>query len=329
MEETKKPTSRTVASAKKDNEIIIKISNSYIKVGETYEISSKRDGTAPDGMQDKETTKFLNEGNKEIRSIYYDESRRAWDTGFYPESMCLVNMLNEDESYKQAYIKHIKIPYEKAFNVDCSQTNNEFWDNYRYEIKVNKSFKTSDPKDLFDLFHALAQGRVCEVGEKDPILQKANYTIRNLEAVKSVEDSRLEDKFEATSTFMVLLNTDKEKLYSVLEWIQLSEVRTMDDKVIKSTFLRSFDHPKTGYDFSRRFLEGLKMYDTDNGKKQMEYFIICQKLLTKNKVERKLGVLYYDGLMLGNSVKEVSLKALTNTEISDKLVQGLKAHLTK
>ena len=64
METKEKTTRGTTATLKKDNAIKIKVANSTITIGETYEISPKIDRTAPDGMQEKETTKFLNEGNK-------------------------------------------------------------------------------------------------------------------------------------------------------------------------------------------------------------------------------------------------------------------------
>ena len=51
--ETKEPTKpRGVkTSLKKDNRTILKIANSTIVIGETYEVRPKMDYTAPDGMQ--------------------------------------------------------------------------------------------------------------------------------------------------------------------------------------------------------------------------------------------------------------------------------------
>jgi hypothetical protein len=51
------------------------------------------------------------------------------------------------------------------------------------------------------------------------------------------------------------------------------------------------------------------------------------KLVIKNKIERKQGVLYYDGMLLGNTVQEISLKALSNNEISDLLIKAFKSHI--
>ncbi len=314
--------------ASKDK-VILKIANSFITLGETYEVIPKKDISAPDGMQEKGTTKFLNEGNKEVRALYFDETRNAFDTGFYLQSWCHSNILKEDEGYIKQYNTFVREPYEKMFNVDCSETNFKFWDKYRYEVRTNKSYKTSDPKDMFDLFHALMQARVCEPNEKDNILQKANYNIRNLEVEKTNEEQRLEDKFAAAAEFGILLKTDKEKLYSVLEWMQMTSVRLMEDKVINTTFLRFFDDAKNGYEFARRFMEGLKMYDTPHGKTQMELFSITQQLLIKNKVEKKNNQLYLDGILIGNTPQEVSQKALNNEELAENLKKAYKNAFVK
>lgn len=313
---------RPTAKSKVEKDTIeIKIANTKIRIGQSYEVIPKKDPDAPDGMQAKGTTKFLHEGNRENRAIDFDESRRAWNTGFYEQSRCLQNMLKEDEAELVKYIKYIKEPYEKLYNVSCSETNNEFWDSYRYPLYTGQTFNTSDPKQLFDLFHALTKARICNPNEKDPELRKASYCIKNTEVEKTLEEERLEDKANAISKFMVLLETDKEKLYAVLEWIQMSDVRSVEDKVLRPTILRSFDNPATGYDFSRRFLEGLDMYDTEEGKQKMEYFIMCQKLLLKNKIERKNNSLFLNGKLLGNTVHEVAQKALNKEDISKMLKQ--------
>jgi len=319
MTEVKQKPGRPSSSLKRDKDIKIKIANTVITLGESYEIVPKKDMGAPDGMIAKGTTKFLHEGNKEVRSIPYDENRRAWDTGFYPQSLCLSEMLNEDLPEIEKYVKYIKEPYEKAYKVDVSETNNEFWDKYKYELKTDGTFKTNDPKGLFDLFHALTKGKLCNPGEKDSTLQKANYCIKNITVEKTLEEERLEDKATAMYKFLSLLDSEEEKLYSVLEWIQMTNVREMDKKVIKTTFLRSFDNPTSGYDFSRRFLEGLEMYDTDEGQKRMEYFIMGQKLLMKNKISKKNNSLYLEGMLLGNTMHEIAQKALNNHDIANLL----------
>lgn len=316
--------------AKNDEKIILKIANTSIEIGKVYEISHKYDGSAPDGMRELGATKFPLKGVAEKRAIFFDENRNTFDTGFYPESLCNKGMPAKDMEYVNAYVKHIKTPYEKQFNQDCSETNFDFWDKYKYEVAVNKSFDTKDPKQRFELFHALKQGAVCNVGEKDPVLQKAKYTIKNIEEVKNQEDERLDKKFKAMSTFNILMDSDKEKAYTILEYLgQTQNPRGTDPEALKRTYLRLMDDNKKGAEFVRRFLEASEKYNTQRGKLEMEYFSIAQKLYLKNKIEKKAGAFYHpDGSYLGNTLKDIALKCLIDTdkeykESIEKLYQAL------
>lgn len=330
--ETTKPRGQKT-SLKKDNRTILKIANSTIVIGETYEVRPKIDYTAPDGMQRAGTTKLLHEGNAEVRGINFDENKRKWDTGFDESSLCNFDLLESEKTATvKSFIANIKTPYEKAYNVDCSSNNDAFWSEYTYEIKTNKSFNTEDVKDLFDLFQALKHGRLCEVGERDYALQKANYNIKNIDKVKTLEEERMADKFEAIATFSIMLNEDLEKndtLLALLEWLQITNVRGAEKSTLRNIVMRMFDHPVNGYDFSRRFLEAIKLTESADGKKRMEVFSILQKLYLKNKIEQKRGVMYIDGHLLGNTLKEASQRALQNTEISDAIYTAYENHFSK
>jgi hypothetical protein len=333
--ETKEPTKPrgTKTSLKKDNRTTLKIANSTIIIGETYEVRPKTDYTAPDGMQRAGTTKYLNAGNAEIRGINFDEEKRKWDTGFDESSLCNFDLLDAEKTATvKLFNKHIKEPYESAYNVDCSSNNDSFWLEYTYEIKTNKSFNTEDPKDLFDLFQAIKHGRLCEAGERDYALQKANYTLKNTDKVKTLEEERMADKFEAISTFSVMLNENLEKddtLLALLEWLQITNVRNAEKSTLRNIVMRMFDHPINGYEFSRRFLESIKLTESADGKKRMELFSVLQKLYLKNKIEQKRGTMYIDGHLLGNTLKEASQKAMDNPEISDAIYTSYENNISK
>lgn len=333
--ETKEPTTKrgTKTSLKKENRTVLKIANSTIIIGETYEVRPKVDYSAPDGMQRAGTTKFLHEGNGEVRGINFDESRRKWDTGFDESSLCNFDLLESEKvATVKSFNKNIKEPYESAYNIDCSSNNEKFWSEYTYEVKTNKSFNTEDVKDLFDLFQALKHGRLCEVGERDYALQKANYNIKNIDKVKTLEEERMADKFEAIATFSVMLNEDLEKddtLLALLEWLQITNVRGAEKNTLRNIVMRMFDHPTNGYDFSRRFLEAIKLTESSEGKKRMELFSILQKLYLKNKIEQKRGTMYIDGHLLGNTLKEASQKSLQNTEIGDAIYTAYENYISK
>ena len=324
-------TKAKTSSFKKDNEVTLKVANTEIKIGSTYEVIGKLDRSAPDGFQKNNTTKYLHEGNAEVRGIPYIEQNRKWDTGFDPFSLCNMDLLQDvRDEHVDLFNTYIKEPFEKEFQVDCSSVNNDFWRTYTYELYTNKSFNTENPKDLFDLFHALKQGRICEVGEKDPTLQKANYCVRNLEKAKSVEDQRVEDKYDAVAKFSVLVEAlDPEKddtLYTVLEWLQMPNVRNSDKDTLKKLVFKMFDQPN-GYDFARRFLDGLKLAKSEEGQKQMEYFSILQKLSYKNKLEFKRGTYYFEGIEVGANLKGGALKATKDPEFAVILQKAYEKYL--
>lgn len=298
LKKTEKPTS-------------IKIANTIIEFGKTYTVDHKFDGTAPDGMKELGATKFPLVGVAASQRVYFDESRNVFDTGFYVESLCNKNLLSKDnpEEMVRLYNTYIKEPYEKRMNVDCSEANKDFWDNFGYIVRVNKSYNTNDPLELFELFHALKQGVACNKGEKDFVLQKAQYNISNFEAIKSKEDTKFDNKMKAVNTFNLLFETDKEKLYTILEYLQAVNPRGTDDDVLKRTYLRQLDDSKAGTELVNRFLEASEKYNESKGQLEMQYFAAAQRLYLRGKITKKLGAFYDEqGNLLANSLKDIARK---------------------
>ncbi len=316
---TKKPTS-------------IKIANTEIVFGKTYAVDHKFDGTAPDGMKELGATKFPLTGVAASQRIYFDENRNVFDTGFYVESLCNKNILSKEnpEEVVRIYQEYIKEPYEKRMNVDCSESNFDFWDNFGYVVKVNKSYNTSDPIELFQLFHALKQGVICNKGEKDSVLQKAQYNISNFEAIKSKEDTKFDNKMKAVNTFNLLFASDEEKLYTILEYLQAVNPRATDKDVLKRTYLRQLDDPKSGTDLVDRFLEASEKYNEPKGQLEMQYFAVAQKLYLKGKITKKLGS-YYDeaGLLLANSLKDIARKCSLDDKEALEFRENIEASYQK
>lgn len=307
----------------KNQKQIITVANTEITIGDVLEITPKRNLDAPSGFVEFGTSKLLMSGIKELRAVPFDEDRRVYDTGFDEDSICNRAM---DKEGKKANItlfnSLIKEPYEKRFRVDANSTNDDFWASYTYEIYTGKTFDTSKEKDLFDLFHALKQGRVCEQGEKDPTLQRAaDYNIKNNKKVQTLKEQKSEDKFEAMATFKAILDAfDPKKddsLYAILEWIQVPNVRGTDKETLKRVGIRLFDHEKNGYDNARRFLEAYEMSKGKEGADVMEMFSIITKLYNKQKIEYKRQQYWIDGTLLGNHLKEAATVATKDNSIKE------------
>lgn len=304
----------------------IKIANTEITIGHTYEVIGKKDLDAPDGFQQYSTTKYLMPGIAELHSIPFSDVNNLWDTGFYVHSECnrTINP-SEKETTIDLYKKYIEEPYKQMYRVDTSEANNDFWESYIYDVYTNKTFDTTNVKDRFDLFHALKQGILCEVGERDAVLQRsAKYCIRNVEKAVSLQEERASNKFDAITKFSVLLEgSDFEKddtLYTVLEWMNFSNVRGADKETIKRLVQKAFENEKTGYDTALRFLEALKMSKDKDTKKEMEIFSILNKLNIKRKLNFKRQQYYLDEELLGNTLKSAAKSALMNPEKFQKIV---------
>jgi len=321
-----------IAKEKKENKTEkvskIRVANTEIVIGNQYQIIPKKDLDAPHPLNGAPTTKNQMPGIGEVRSVVWDETMRRWDTGFEERSACNSNISPADkQSLVEIYNKYIKEPYEEYYNVDASATNDTFWSDYMYEINTNKSFDTSNPKDLFDLFHALKQGRICEVGERDATLQRsAKYCVRNLEKQVSYQEERAKNKAKAIRTFMNMLDSlDPKKddtLYTILEWMNLSNIRGADAEVLERQVLKMFDNEKTGHDSAERFMEAHDKIKSDAGKEEMELFSIVNKLNVRRKLEFKRQQYYLEDVLIGNTTKAAAKAALTNPEIKELILSA-------
>jgi len=341
MSETKTTTKRkTVANS----QTTIRVANTDIIIGSTYEIVGKLDRDAPDGFQTFNTTKLLMEGIGEIHSIPFDEDgTRRWDTGFEDASPCNFTMSKADKaSLLLAYNKHIKQPYEDYYQIKVDATNNDFWGGndslgirpYMYKVYTGRKFDTSRPDELFDLFHALKQGKICEIREKDPMLQRtAKYCVRNREKIISLQEEKQANKFDAIATFSTLFATlDPEKddtLYCILEWMQVSQVRESDKETLKRSVMKLFESEKTGYDNAKRFLEAFEMTKNPATKDKMDIFSMLTKLHIKQKLEWKRQQYYLDNTLLGNHLKGAAENAILNPEIKDLITENYEKYCLK
>lgn len=332
MSETKTTTKRVTSKKVEDKKVRIQVANTEIVIGDTYEVIPKKDMDAPSGFQQFNTTKLLIEGIGEIRGIVFNEDIRRWDTGFEVGSPCNSSMKpTGKDALVRVYKEKIAKPYEDYFRVDTDAINDEFWLTYSYKLFTGRQFDTTNPTDLFDLFHALKQGKLCEVGEKDASLQRsANYCIRSREKVVTLQEERANDKAEAIFTFMTLLDalSDKEDtLYTILEWMPLSNIRGAEKDVLKRTMLKLFEDQKLGYENARRFLDAYEMTKSPTGMKEMELFSMLQKLSIKQKLEYKRQQYYLDGVLLGNTIKGSAKQAMNNPEIKEMVISAYENYV--
>lgn len=300
----------------------LRVANTEFEIGDILEITPKLDLDAPSGFQQHGTTKLLMEGIAEPFSISFDEDLQMWDTGFdelHPINDAIPKA--EKKATVLSYVKNIKEPYEKRFNKSLdSFEDNDFWPTYIIDVYKGRKLDTSNIKDLLDLFLILKNGMACEVKEKDYFLKKASYNIQNVKQVQSNEEKRSETKFDAMGIFKVMLDSfDKsnDDIYTILEWINIPNLRDADKETVKKIVLKQFDNEKVGYDVSRRFLDAYKMTQDKSNKEVMENFSVLNKLRQKRKIEYRQRQYWIDGQLVGNNLKEGAQKLITDKELND------------
>ena len=315
-----------MAKKREETKPSIKVYNTDIIIGNRYELFHKIDRDAPKPKNGDPTKKALSQRNGEKHSLAYDHDRKRWDTGLEVISPCNKGITGI-EALVDSYQKLVQKPYEEYANVDTSATNNEFWDDYGYEIYPERVFDTNHAGDLFDLFHALKQGKICNSNEKDPILrQSAIYCVRDIQASVSAEDEKLLNYSEAVSTFVTMLNADDRKdesadLQTILEYIGFSSLREASKEDAKKQVLRAFADNKNGDLTVTRFLEAINKIKTQVGRKEIEIYAMLSQLRVANKLKFERQQFFLGSELLGNTLKAAAITLLNNPEKQEKVIK--------
>lgn len=285
------------------------VANSIIEIGAKYTLDYRPDPSAPEGM--KSMTKFPFEGNDTIEKVYFNDTRRQYDTGFYIESPCLaVIPAAKREEILKLYIKHIKQPYERQFNANLSpEEANTFWEDYYIKGWVNKQFDTTNINDLLELFYILNMGLACEKDEKNPQLRKdAQFVISSPSKVKNKSKELINLRKTSYLKFNAILAGDRDKLDLVLQWIGKENPSKVASEDLDSIYYQVINDKNDGIKFCEQFLTALDEYETPIGKEKMEWFFGIRRLLNLRKIKQKQGryVTADQEVFLGNTLQDIA-----------------------
>lgn len=323
-----------MAFTKKTESVKIKIGNITIEKGKKYVLDHKFDGSAPDGLKKIEATRLPFERNSIADCVEFDEMKQLYDTGFYAESNCL-SQYSEDEKKElvTVYNKEIKKPYELIKNVDLSPAeNNEFYKFYRFELYVNKEFDTNNPLDLFDLFNAILQRKVCAKDERNPSYNvDAQFNLSNPTEVKNKSKEKTKKRRQAFEKFVLLAESNRDKLNLVLEYIGRDNPSKIDSEDLKDIYFDIIHDKANGMDFVERFLEASSKYDSDLGKEEMETFSAVKRLHKANKIKKdKRGFVTVNGdQFLGTKLQDIATFCMNKDSIQYKIVSELVEELVE
>ncbi len=303
------------------------VANTTIELGAKYTLDYRPDPTAPEGM--KGMTKFPFEGNDTVEKVYFNESRRQYDTGFYAESPCLsvIPDLTRREELVKLYVKHIKTPYEKQFNATLgAEESNTFWEEFYIKGWINKQFDTSNINDLLELFYILNMGVACEKDEKNPALRKdAQFIISSPTKVKNKSKELINTRKSSYLKFNTILTGDRDKIDLVLQWIGKENPSKVSSEDLDAIYYQVINDKNDGIAFCEQFLTALDEYETPAGKEKMEWFFGIRRLLNLKKIKKTLrGYVTADSdVFLGNTLQDVASFCVNDQSQQHNIVKDL------
>lgn len=296
----------------------------------TYQVIPMFDADAPDGFQKMRTTKIIDPNvYNRVRLATFDGDKGMYDIGITKNSRILTH-LYPDESLRQTALKnitkHIINPLLEVYTKEQLQDfkNFDFWDNLTENIALDNSYNTSDPMQLFKLYCLISKGDLCPAGFESESYYKgsAQYAVENKDAVIDVGQKRKLEISQATTKFITLLDTDKEGLTAILEWMGITGVVDSDDALLNDIFTNWL--AKDDNQNPKAFLETYKQYyDSESGKKELVMFKDLKHLQREKKLVKGMNGFYLDDTLLGKDLKTAVQNTLKDNGLLEKVYAAL------
>lgn len=296
----------------------------------TYQVISMFDADAPDGFQKLRTTKIISPDiYNRVRLGSYDIARRAYDTGMTKESKALIRLYPDDVN-RTAALKTIKKqifdPLSRIYEVsDLEPRNIDFWDRFVENIQLDNSYDTSDPLQLAKLYFLILHGKLCPAGLESEGFYKgsAQYAVENKDSVVNVEQKRKMEISRAKSRFITLLDTDKEALEALLEYMGITLGSGLGEELLNDTFTRWLE--KDENQNPKQFLEFYKNHhESESGRKVVTVFKDLKKLFRDKKIKKEISGFYLGDTFIGKDFKEAAKNVLKEDILLDKVYAALE-----
>lgn len=313
--------------------ILFEIYGFKIRANTLYEVTEKLDTSAPDGFKEFKTTKALHPdiSNTEPGAVF-DGELGVWDTGLYSNSRALVKAIPSDserEKLVKDIIKNISTPLEKLRGKNfLSQfsDNNEFWDNYRIDIKKGTIFNTAKPEDLLKLYLAVLHMFVTPKNlESHPEWKNTQYCIIDKEDVVDRKMEHEMDLMKASATFFNLLSSSKkEDLMLILDYLKMGVSEKTEDKVLTSLFNTWIKDKSDGYQNAKIFIKTYEYFKTDEGEKEMFYHSKIKSLHKKNIIKFKQKEIWFEDEFIGADLKSATRNIIANSDLESRFLKHIE-----
>lgn len=304
--------------------VIIELYGFKIKANTLYEIKEKLDTSAPDGFKEYNTSKVLSDTIVDtFPGAIFDKERSIWDTGLYPTSSSFMRAVPEPvrASALKLLTKHIVEPIENEKGkgvLDHTSANNAFWDNYRIELGRGKLYDTSKITDLLKLFLLLIHRRVTpKEMESHPDFKQpiSMYCIVDKDSSVSIEAEKSMRTAKANALFYNLLNTNKESLLQVLEYIGINASKGSDTSVLYTVFTNYINSKEDKFQNDKIFIEAVEKQETEDGEEEIYIHSKLKEFYLTGKVKNKKGDIYIDDIYAGNNFKNAATAVKNNPEL--------------
>lgn len=283
-----------------------------IKSNTSYQVVSKFDADAPDGLQKIRTTKVPDPsiGNNTINLATFDLDRNIYDTGLSSESKALLRLYKNDRDAVQAALrditKHITNPLMSIVGKNIEPTNFEFWDDLSYkDLVADKVFKTSDPLQRFQLYSLILHGKLAPIEfESDTYFrQSAQFSVENKEEVIGTTQKKALLKAKAVRYFGNLYESNKKALHSILEWMNITGLENADEALMTTVFTNWLERDDNQN--PEQFLEVYEQYyNTKSGKAILDIFTGLRQLQKDKLVKRTPEGIVMKDHLLAKDLKE-------------------------
>lgn len=307
----------------------IEVGGVTLRSGAIYKIGPKEDTDAPEVYRKHGTSKLLVVGISEGAPCVFDVQQGVWDTGFYINSPCYRGLPKEEvEVLVAERVKHIKEPFEELVGegkLSHYDTKDSFWLDFgRSNIATDKYFRTSDPKELLELYIALLHGYVCSKEEQNsPFKRNASYVVIDKNKDIGIQEERKQKKADALKEYFKLSAKEEQKGKDVLRYLGLPY--SGDESALSSVVMDYVDNKKEGHKNAERLLATVKM--ANNNLQYYEINLYCQLSdLFKKGVIRKEGSEYYlKNTSLGLDLKAAAKKISKDSDLKETIKEEMLA----
>ena len=307
---------------KEEKKILFTLNGLEVREGSTYIVKDKPDGDAPSGFVKAGVSKLPSDGVDESFQVRFESingKQGVWDTGFYVYSPCYKGLPDADKkAIVQKLVKDVLTPYRAASGIKDAfdEANEEFFKNTNFKVFTGLVYNTDNPVDLMNLYFALRTYQVAPQGAHgDSKYRECSYILVDTTKNVKEKDKRNIAQFEAVGLFQTLFENDREKLISILHWLNFRVAANPD----KYTLITMFQEYVSGsYDKAQTFLNLADDASTALGLDKISIYRRLKEVLNKsNKITKSpKGVLFYDGdIELGPDLKAAAENIAKNKDL--------------